>query len=77
MITILKVYLMTHLSIDYIDDFNLGASFMYNCSNPIDYPNPRQLTMGLTYATCVTKGSLVSIVVILFCSKDMMLLNLF
>ena len=48
---------------------------MYNCSNPIDYPNPRQLTMGLTYATCITKGSLVLIVVILFCSKDMMLLN--
>ena len=32
-------------------------------------------TMGLTYATCVTKDSLVLIIVILFCNKDMMLLN--
>ena len=38
MITILKLYLMTHLSIDYIDYFDIGYfkdPFMYNYSNPI------------------------------------------
>ena len=53
---------MTHLSIHrFILIISLAldiskSPFMYNCSNPIDYPNPRQLTMGLTYATCITKG---------------------
>ena len=65
---------MTHQSTDYIDHFDIGY-FMFNYSNHIDYPNPWQLTMGLTYATCITKGSLFLIVVTLFCSKDMMLLN--
>ena len=64
---------MTHLSIDYIDHFDIGY-FMYNCSNPIDYPNPRQLTMGLNYATCVTKNK-PCLNPILFCNKDMMLSN--
>ena len=48
MITILKFYLMTHLNIDYIDHFDLRyfkEPIHVYLSNPINHPNPRQLTI--------------------------------
>ena len=53
---------MTHLSIDYIDNFDIEhfkEPIQVLLSNPI-------CTVGLTYATCVTKDSIVLITVILF-----------
>ena len=70
MITILKLYLMTHLSIDCIDHFQLHWTFQRTHSGII--------ILILFY--CVTKDSLVLIILSYFhnginlFNKDMMLL---
>ena len=74
MITVLKFYLMTHLSIDYTDHFQWHWTYQRIHSGII--------ILILFY--CVTKDGLVLIILILFsqwinscnlCNKDMMLLN--